>query len=296
MKYMADQDLTRKRIMMSLKKYQLKEPGKVYVRESSSWAESIPPLLDAAGMIDTINITGKNRVLIKPNLVEVLDPPITTPVELVAEVVAYLTSHLPNLIVLVGEGSGAIHYDTFHSFESLGYTSMAREMDIELVDLNEESLVCLKNKGCRRWPEMYLPEIVFDSFLLSIPVLKAHSLAEVTLTMKNMMGIAPPSHYQKGGHWKKAAFHNRIQEAVFDLNRYRTPDFTLLDATVGMQEAHLWGPTCDPPPNKLAAGHDPVAIDAYGALLLGRNWRDVGHLHAAHGELGLAEPLDIVFV
>ena len=60
-----------------------------------------------------------------------------------------------------------------------------------------------------------------------------------------------------------------------------------------MQEAHLWGPTCEPPHRKLAAGSDPVAIDAYGTGLLGREWRQIGHLANAHGELGIAEPLDV---
>jgi uncharacterized protein (DUF362 family) len=134
-----------------------------------------------------------------------------------------------------------------------------------------------------------LPEILFDVFLISVPVLKAHSLAGVTLTMKNMMGTAPPSHYQQGGHWKKASFHTGIHEAVFDLNRYRCADFTILDATVGMAEAHLWGPTCSPPVNTLAAGWDPVAIDAYGCDLLDRSWRNIGHIFLANNELGQAE-------
>jgi len=120
-----------------------------------------------------------------------------------------------------------------------------------------------------------------------------HTLAGVTLTMKNMMGLVPPSHYRQGNSWKKSAFHTSIQEAITDLNRYRTPDFTFLDATIGMPEAHLWGPVCDPPVNKLAAGYDSVAIDAYGAGLLGKNWQDIGHIRALHGELGTAGPPDL---
>jgi len=115
----------------------------------------------------------------------------------------------------------------------------------------------------------------------------------VTLTMKNMMGLAPPQHYCAGS-WKKSAFHDRIQDAVADLNRYRTPDFTLLDASVGMAKAHLWGPTCDPPVKRLAAGFDPVALDAYGTMLLKRRWQDIGHIRSLHGELGQADPLEII--
>ena len=69
---------------------------------------------------------------------------------------------------------------------------------------------------------------------------------------------------------------------------------TLLDASVGMAQAHLWGPTCDPPVNRLAAAYDPVAIDAYGTTLLKRNWQDIGHIKMVNGELGIASGLDII--
>ncbi|MCI5148397.1 MAG: DUF362 domain-containing protein, partial [Candidatus Electrothrix sp. MAN1_4] len=99
-----------------------------------------------------------------------------------------------------------------------------------------------------------------------------------------------------GAGWKKAAFHNQIHHAVADLNRYCCLDFTILDATVGMAEAHLWGPSCDPPVNKLAAGFDPVAIDSYGAGLLRKDWRKIDHIVRVNGELGQAEPITEIMV
>jgi uncharacterized protein (DUF362 family) len=266
----------------------------VFTTRFSSWQESVARLLSAARLAD--HLPPGQQILIKPNLVEPHNPPITTPVEIIASMVEYIRSISPDAKIIVGEGCGSLAYDTWHVFSALGYTDLADKCQVTLVDLNDAPLVKKRNSSCNRWPEMYLPQIVFDSFLISVPVLKAHSLAGVTLTMKNMMGLAPPAHYQQGGHWKKASFHQGIQEAVFDLNRYRTPDFTLLDATVGMQKAHLWGPTCDPPLNRLAAGYDPVAIDSYGCQLLGRKWSEIGHLQMAHTELGTADPLTVVDV
>ena len=63
-----------------------------------------------------------------------------------------------------------------------------------------------------------------------------------------------------------------------------------------MKEAHLWGPLCDPPHNKIAASTDPVAIDVYGSGLLERDWRKIGHIFQANGELGCADPVEIVTV
>jgi len=239
---------------------------------------------------------GDRPILIKPNLVEARRPPITTPVDLVAAIVGWLQRNLPGVPIIIGEGCAARDYDTFYVFDQLGYTEFARRAGVQLVDCNEEPVVPVELPDGLVWRRMYLPALVFDCFLLSVPVLKAHSLAGVTLTMKNMMGCAPPAHYQRGGHWKKSAFHDRMQEALFDLNRCRTPDFTVLDATVGMAVAHLWGPTCEPPPNVLAAGTDPVAMDGWGCRLLGRDPFAVGHVRLAHGCLGRIEPVSVVEV
>jgi uncharacterized protein (DUF362 family) len=266
----------------------------VYTSLFTSWQESVQRLLTATGLID--RITSEKTILIKPNLVEPRKPPITTPVELVAALVSFIHEAHPHLEIIIGEGCGSSSRNTWQIFETLGYKKLADLDHVCLMDLNEAPLAHRQNKNCSRWPEMHLPRIAFESFLISVPVLKAHSLAGVTLTMKNMIGLAPPAHYQQGGSWKKASFHQQIQEAVFDLNRYRSPDFTLLDATIGMQEAHLWGPTCDPPPNRLAAGFDPVAIDSYGCSLLGIEWESIGHVRMAHTVLGSAAPVKVVEV
>lgn len=256
-----------------------------------SWEKTVWSLLDAAKFQDLV--TPHSTILLKPNLVEALQPPITVPVHCVEAVVSYIQATLPEKNICVAEGCGAANYDTFHCFDVLGYTEMAGRKNIDLIDLNEEATVKKTDPRCLRWPEMHLPQLLDEVFLFSLPVLKAHSLAGVTLTMKNMMGCAPPKHYQQGGFWKKASFHKDIHRAVFDLNCYRTPDFTLLEGTVGMAEAHLWGPTCKPPVNRIAVSSDPVAIDAYGCMLLGRDWQDIEHIALADGVLGKAENLDV---
>ena len=266
-----------------------RDHGVVWSADYTSYRESLPPLLESAALID--ELASHRTVLIKPNLVEDLDPPITTHVDLVEALVDYILQHYPDIKIIVGEGTGALEYDTFYCFEQLGYTKLRDRA--QLLDLNIEPCRRLTNDRCSRWPEMYLPKLLFDCFLISVPVLKAHSLCRVTLTMKNMMGCAPPAHYQQGGAWGKSSFHLRLDEAVFDLNRYRTPDFTVIDAAVGMAKAHLWGPTCSPPVGKIVASYDPVAVDAHGTALLKKSWKDIGHIRMANGILGRAEPIDV---
>jgi len=259
---------------------------KLYSIEISTLEKSLSALLDAAELPACIGT--EKTVLIKPNLVEALAPPVTTPVVLVRLLINYLRERKESLRIIIGEGTGSLKYDTHYPFQMLGYTKLATEKSIELIDLNEEVLVKKENSDCLRWPVMHLPVILDEVFLLSVPVLKVHTLAKVTLTMKNMMGCAPPSHFRGNGYWGKSAFHQQIHEAIFDLNRYRSPDFTLLDASVGMAQAHLWGKYCEPPVNKLAASNDPVAVDAYGASLLQCDWQNIKYIHLADRVLGSA--------
>ena len=271
------------------------EKGRVYsLRHQGDWGESVTALLEASGDGLRAALEGRATVILKPNLVEAIKPPVTTPVELIAELIDGLRRITPGAEIIVAEGVGAADYETDHAFSELGYIDMAKRKGVRLVDLNNEKFVELTDPRCLRWPVMHLPEIIMNSFVVSVPVLKAHSLSSVTLTMKNMMGAVPPVHYQAGGHWKKSAFHDRMHESILDLSRYRVPDFTVLDATVGMAESHLGGPQCDPPVGRVAASFDPVAIDAYGTRLLGRDWRSVAHIKDAHDELGQAHPLDVV--
>jgi len=240
-----------------------------------SYAESVPLVLDAAGAADPIS--RQTAILIKPNLVEAMAPPVTTPVECVEAVIAYCRARSKASIV-VAEGCGAASYDTDVAFAKLGYEALAKRAGVVLVDLNKAPTILLRNPSCRVFPEFHMPKLAMDHFVISVPVLKAHSLATITGTLKNMMGFAPPKHYQQGGHWKKSAFHARMHEAIRDLNRYRTPDLTLLDARVGLAEYHLGGAECSPHVMKLVAGTDPVEVDRLAASFLGLDWRSIPHL------------------
>lgn len=264
----------------------------VYTTRVNTTVDAVYRLLDEAALPEKIG--SATLILIKPNLVEPLQPPVTTPVDLVDALIGYLQKNNCGCKIVVGEGTGAIEHDTHHCFDILGYSEMAQKRGVELIDLNVANLVKKENPGFSRWPELYLPGILDEAFLFSVPVLKAHTLSDVTLTMKNMMGCVPPSHYRRGNSWGKSAFHDEIDAAIFDLNQYRCPDFTLLDASIGMPEAHLWGRHCDPPVGLFAASCDPVAIDSYGAALLGKKWQNIGHIELAHSVLGEADPLCVV--
>ncbi len=243
---------------------------------------SVPEILEAIGIRD--RLADVSRILLKPNLVTSQPHPVTTSPACCRAVVKYLKS-FTDAEIIIAEGTGDPSFSTDDVFKKLGYKTLADEFNIDLVDLNTASLKKLTRDDCPRFPEFFLPEIALTHFIISLPVLKAHSLSDITGSLKNMMGFAPPSHYAgSGGIWNKAEFHTDILQAIIDLNTYRKADLTLLDASVGMPDYHLGGRTCDPPVNCLIAGFDPVAVDRKAADLLGLNWQKIPHLAASFND------------
>jgi uncharacterized protein (DUF362 family) len=262
-------------------------PSPCQIIPFSNYDRSVPLLLEAIGAPPIL--ARQTRILIKPNLVNASPPPVTLPV---AACVALVEAcrRWSSAPIVVAEGTGERHLTTAEIFRIHGYDRLTNEHGIELIDLNQAELVELHDPRCRVFPTFMMPRLVMESFVISAAVLKAHSLATVTLSMKNMIGVAPPAHYQRDGYWKKSAFHQQMQTAIFDLNCHRRPDLAIIDASIGLAEHHLGGPCCEPPIKRLVAGFDPVAVDAAGAALLGIPWRQVGHIRMADGVLGRAEP------
>lgn len=231
----------------------------------------------AAGGAEELLVHGR-PVMLKPNLINTSPHPVTTSPAFCAAVIGFVREHTDAPIV-IAEGCGDASLETMAVFDRLGYRSLAEQTGTTLLDLNTAPLTLLKDSGCRIFPQMWLPEAVFEHMLISLPVLKAHSLCRLTGSMKNMMGMAPPEHYGgQYGSWKKAAFHQHLDKAIVELNRYRQPDFTVMDATVGLADFHLGGACCDPPVNRILAGADARELDREAARLLGMDWQEIGYL------------------
>lgn len=244
----------------------------------TSYQESVAKALDKIGAGKTLE--KQRAILIKPNLINASPHPVTTPAECCEAIIEYIRS-CSDAEIVIAEGCGEPSFETHEVFDLLGYGKMAKRQNVLLADLNTAPLKKLENKNCPVFPEMYLPEIAFTHFIISVPVIKPHSLAILTGTLKNMMGLAPPKYYSGSfGSWKKAAFHGNMQQSIIDLNKYRTPDLTLMDASLGLADYHLGGPHCNPPIGKIIAGSDPVEVDREAARLLGLDWKKIGHLRS----------------
>jgi uncharacterized protein (DUF362 family) len=242
----------------------------------TSYEKTVSRCLETVGAARVLT-TGR-PVMLKPNLVNDSPFPVTTSPDFCEAVVNFVRQHTDAPIV-IAEGCGDAHLETIDIFSRLGYQSLAARLDLLLMDLNHESLVRMEDESCSVFKEMWLPKTVFHHILISLPVLKVHSLCDFTGSMKNMIGLAPPEHYSgRFGTWKKAIFHNKIHRSIVDLNRYRSPDFSVMDATIGLADYHLGGSRCNPPINRILAGNDARALDREAAGLLGLRWEDIPYL------------------
>ena len=102
------------------------------------------------------------------------------------------------------------------------------------VDLNVDDVerVILKTHASRL-KELYFPKVVLRAdFVVSMPKLKTHHWAGVTLSLKNMFGTVPGGCYG----WPKNVLHwAGIDRAILDINAAVRPDFAIVDGIVGME-------------------------------------------------------------
>ncbi|MDF1526248.1 MAG: DUF362 domain-containing protein [bacterium] len=131
----------------------------------------------------------------------------------------------------------------------------------------------------KKWP-LYEEALKAD-IIINIPVAKHHSISRLTLGMKNLMGLM-------GGN--RGSFHSGIGQKLADLTSALDPGLTVLDATRIMVRNGPTGGRLEDVKvlNRVAAGRDPVAIDAYGATLFGITPGDLSFVTAAY-KMGLGE-------
>jgi len=185
--------------------------------------------------------------------------------------------------VLVADGP-ALDRDTEAVLESMRLRDYLGTLRGAFIDLNvdEAYRVPLKTRASRL-KELYLPKTVLESdIVVSMPKLKTHHWAGVTLSLKNMFGIVPGGCYG----WPKNVLHwAGIDRAILDINSTVRPHFAIVDGVVGMEGN---GPIQGSPKpcGVLLMGDDPVAVDATSVRIMGLRPERIGHLAKASYLLG----------
>jgi len=211
-------------------------------------------------------------VLVKPNIVQPSPPPVTTDPGVVRGVVEALReAGCGQVFIAEGSGTG----DSIGNLESLGFGGMGAA----LVDLDRRPCRSVRVPEPEVWPEILLPEIALESWVVSVPVLKDHSMLGVTIGLKNMVGALPARRYSGYWSYKKSEIHrDRPHGCVSDLIKVLPPDAVVVDATVGLRGSHISGTPFRPPLGRVFGSADALAADLHGCALLGRDWRDIEYL------------------
>jgi uncharacterized protein (DUF362 family) len=135
--------------------------------------------------------------------------------------------------------------------------------------------------------------------LINMPITKDHAGNKFTGTMKNLMGLNSPVSNRTfhRPNWKTDPDDvAHLEQSIVDLNKAVKPALNVVDATEFIVSNGPFGPGQLIRPEKVVAGTDRVAVDAYCAGLWGLEPKDIVQIKRA-SEQGLGEiNLDKVIV
>lgn len=259
------------------------EDGKAVVAivkgEASTDVETmVRRAVDSLGGIGRIVSAGK-RVVVKPS-VFTSSPGCAPDPRVVAAVVKLATEAGGTVVVAENSGGG----DSAYCMSKLGISSAVQKFGAEVRNLQAEKEVSVKvPKGIALQEVITFPTIAECDVLISVPRLKRHGSATVTISLKNMMGIVTKREMSR--------FHSTdLSQCIADLNSALKPDLTVVDATSAMT---LTGPTGGEmvEMDTIFASGDPVAVDWISAQRLQKleasrgtptfNPANVRHINAA---------------
>lgn len=223
-------------------------------------------------------------VLLKPNLVEPSrEAPHINTHPLLVRAAAEVFRRWGAREVIVAEGQGHCR-DTDYVLEQSGLGAVLDEAGLPFQDLNHDDLWTIPNAlGRTSMKQLTFPETLRRvDLIVSMPKLKTHHWAGVTLSMKNLFGIMPGLVY---GWPKNVLHHAGIPESILDINATANPQLAILDGIVGMEGD---GPIMGTPRQAgvVVIGGNLPAVDATASRLMGIDPWTISYLAGAAGRLG----------
>jgi uncharacterized protein (DUF362 family) len=250
----------------------------------------------AVDLLDGIKTVtrGKERIMLKPNLASPESRDVTKP-----DVVKALAQLMieAGKDVSIGEGSAVagpnIRPGIFGNvcrtkdinalkgiqqsvFDTLGYSELAKSIKIPLVNLHTGEMSNVKTPNGFVFEEISLHRSLTEiDMLCSVPMMKTHGLATVTLGMKNLMGVYPGEVYgtvRSAVHSEAAKVEGSgTASAVVDMVRANKMGLVVIDASTAMQgqgpSVHQGGQLAKM--DLIIAGTNPLATDMTAAYLMG---------------------------
>jgi uncharacterized protein (DUF362 family) len=258
---------------------------------------AVEKAIDLLGGVETI-AANRNRIMLKPNLVGA-SPDYTTKPEVIRALAQLMKRY--NKEVLIGEGSAAaegfnvINNQIYRTkkrdildgmqqyvFDQLGYTELAASLGVPLVNLHTGEMVEVSIPDGLMFDKITMHHSLQEADLIcSVPMMKTHVLATVTLGMKNLIGLYPGTVYYSARSWlhDHAARHESpgIAFEIIDMVKAGRPGLTVIDGSMAMEGD---GPTDGSllKMDLIIAGTNPLATDMVAAEVMGFRVSEVPHL------------------
>ena len=239
----------------------------------------------------------KKRVVIKPNVVSLIQPLAATHADALNGILDFLGPRWKGPVA-IAESSAA---NTFEGYEHFGYTKVPaehREREVALVDLNSEErygVLQILDDNLHLQPVRLAARLLDpDAYVFCSTQMKTHNAVVATLSVKNMALGAPLRSAPKAARpWSdKRRYHVGIRQMHYNimLTAQRLSPFwgaTVIDGFEGMEGN---GPNSGlPVPSRVAvASTDYVAADRVGVEVMGINPEWVGYLTYC-GTMGIGQ-------
>jgi uncharacterized protein (DUF362 family) len=222
-----------------------------------------------------------NSVAIKPNLCYYWDAATgyTTDPTIVSGIIDYLRENIGQDVKIKIVEADASAMQTKYAFPILGYTKLAEEKRVELLNLSEDTIVEREVKVNGRKFSFKIPLTLLESDLfINVPKMKIMRATHITCALKNVFGcIALP---------RKVTYHPFLEEAIVGINKILKPDLSLVDGLVALGRFPVRL-------GLLVTGENPFSVDWVAAQVMGYNPRRIKFLNLAVKE-GFGNPNDIV--
>lgn len=247
--------------------------GRMSIAAGADRAKTVRRAISALGGIGLFIRPG-DRVLLKVNAAFSTPPSIsaTTHPDLVAEVARLCLGAGASSVVVTDHPIN----DPASCFELTGLAAAARSAGADVAIPREsdfEPRTLPLGRLIVNWPVLTGP-LAGTHKLIGIAPVKDHYRAGASMSLKNWYGLL-------GG--RRNVFHQNIHEIVKELALLVKPTLVILDGTVSMMTNGPTGGSLSDlkPTNTMIVSTDPVAADAFGATLLGRQPADIPYIPMA---------------
>jgi uncharacterized protein (DUF362 family) len=154
------------------------------------------------------------------------------------------------------------------AFHDSGMAAVCRRTGVEWVNMSRAPVSTVEMAENKILKVIELPQLLSESVLVTVPVMKTHAKTVITGALKNQWGCLSEMRHEH---------HLVLDDALADLNSAVRPALAVMDGTVGLEGN---GPKSGRPriANRILCSADPVALDTVQAISMGIDPSTVGHL------------------